>query len=283
MFTIPAAGPCSAASVRRRWLRWPLPALAAWALAWALFLALRRRRVALAGDACGHWPRPGLGRFGATRMRKAVVAGGFPLSLLASGVAAALPAWAWLLPLALLWLLYPRRAWRDAPLFPTPAGALDALGPGAAAAAGRARARCRLRPGPRPARAAPRLSACPARGRGMELAAGAVGPRRAARRPRCAVATCGPAAGRTTTWSTCSSAPRACRARWTRRAARCAAAPGWPAWSSRPPAGIRSGTALPRRPAAVAVPAAAAARRQAASSGGTRPINRSQARSARLW
>ena len=38
-----------------------------------------------------------------------------------------MPAWAWLLPLALLWLLYPRRAWRDAPLFPTPAGALDAL------------------------------------------------------------------------------------------------------------------------------------------------------------
>jgi len=128
MFTIPAAGPGSAASVRRRWLRWPLPALAAWAAAWALFVALRSADVSFslamfAGTSIGLV----LGRFGATRMRKAVIAGGFPLSLLASGVAAVLPAWAWLLPMALLWLLYPRTAWHDAPLFPTPAGALDAL------------------------------------------------------------------------------------------------------------------------------------------------------------
>ena len=41
-------------------------------------------------------------------MRALVIAAGFPLSLLASGAAGALPAWAWLLPLALLLLLYPR-------------------------------------------------------------------------------------------------------------------------------------------------------------------------------
>jgi SAM-dependent methyltransferase len=63
----------------------------------------------------------------ASRLRALVVAAGFPLSLLASGLAGALPAWAWLLPLALLLLLYPRQAWRDAPLFPTPPGALDGM------------------------------------------------------------------------------------------------------------------------------------------------------------
>jgi hypothetical protein len=128
MFTIPAAGPCSAICVRRRWLRWPLPALAAWAAAWALFVALRAADVSPSLAMCaGTCLGLGLGGFGTTRMRKAVIAAGFPLSLLASGVAVALPAWAWLLPLALLLGLYPRHAWRDAPLFPTPAGALDAL------------------------------------------------------------------------------------------------------------------------------------------------------------
>ncbi len=58
--------------------------------------------------------------------RRALIAAGFPLSLLASG-AAGVPAWAWLVPLALLLLVYPLNAWRDAPLFPTPRKALDAL------------------------------------------------------------------------------------------------------------------------------------------------------------
>lgn len=63
----------------------------------------------------------------ATRWRRIFVAAGFPLSLAASGVAGALPAWAWLLPLGLLLLLYPLNAWRDAPMFPTPDGALQGL------------------------------------------------------------------------------------------------------------------------------------------------------------
>jgi SAM-dependent methyltransferase len=57
--------------------------------------------------------------------RRALVASGFPASALAGG--AALPAWSWLLPLAVLAGAYPLRAWRDAPLFPTPPRALDAL------------------------------------------------------------------------------------------------------------------------------------------------------------
>ena len=129
MVTISVVSPCSAASVlRRRLRRWPLPALFAWAVAWALFAALCAidvppARAVFISSGAGL----ALSLLGATRLRKVVIATGFPLSLLASGVAGVLPAWTWLLPLALLWLLYPRRAWRDAPLFPTPAGAFDAL------------------------------------------------------------------------------------------------------------------------------------------------------------
>jgi len=112
---------------RHALLCWPAPALAVWALAWALYLLIGHAGVPtwlglLAGTAIGL----ALARRGGTRLRRLVMAAGFPMSLLASG-AAALPGWAWLLPLAALLLLYPRRSWRDAPLFPTPAGALDAL------------------------------------------------------------------------------------------------------------------------------------------------------------
>jgi len=108
-------------------LRWPLPALLAWSLAWALFWGLHRWGLATlaalvlataAGAACS--------LLGATWWRRGLIALGFPLSLALSG-AASLPAWAWLLPLALLLLVYPLNAWRDAPLFPTPLHALDTL------------------------------------------------------------------------------------------------------------------------------------------------------------
>ena len=61
-----------------------------------------------------------------TFWRRIAIAAGFPLSLLLSGTVA-LPAWAWLLPLLLVALVYPMNAWRDAPLFPTPATALREL------------------------------------------------------------------------------------------------------------------------------------------------------------
>jgi hypothetical protein len=112
----------------RRGLPWPLPALAAWAVGWLVFHAAAALGASawlglLAGSAVAAAPA----LRSSSRLRALVVAGGFPASLLASGLAGALPGWAWLLPLALLLGLYPRRAWRDAPLFPTPAGALDAL------------------------------------------------------------------------------------------------------------------------------------------------------------
>ena len=122
------------------WFRvpWPLPALLAWAAAWLLYAALQRTTVPAVLAlllACALGTAASL--LGKTWWRRGLIAAGFPLSLLASG-ASGIPAWAWLVPLALLLLVYPLNAWRDAPLFPTPRQALDAL-PGAAPLAPQAR------------------------------------------------------------------------------------------------------------------------------------------------
>lgn len=114
-------------------LAWPFPALLAWALAWASFLGLLR-----AGASPWLALGAGLGlsllasRWGGSRWRQGLMAGGFPLSWLlllgsGGGASAAWPSWVWLLPLAVLLAVYPLNAWRDAPLFPTPALALQGL------------------------------------------------------------------------------------------------------------------------------------------------------------
>ena len=108
-------------------LPWPLPAVLAWALAWGLFRALQVLGwtpwlALLLASAAGVLASV----LGNTLWRRALIALGFPLALLLSG-AAQWPAWAWLLPLALLALVYPLNAWRDAPLFPTPADALQGV------------------------------------------------------------------------------------------------------------------------------------------------------------
>lgn len=116
----------------RLWpLPWPLPAALTWLLAWALAWVLHQA----GAPAWAVWALPAAGAallalmpaVAATRWRQVFVAAGFPVSALALGQAAALPAWLWLVPLAVLLLAYPRQAWRDAPVFPTPAGALRAL------------------------------------------------------------------------------------------------------------------------------------------------------------
>ncbi len=129
--------PTAAADARRtawpagsRSWPWPLPALVAWAAGWALWLAARQagageRWALLAGLALATtlalaWPHRG-------RWRRAIAAAGFPLSAWAAGASLTVPAWVWLLPLLALALLYPLRAWRDAPFFPTPGGALRGL------------------------------------------------------------------------------------------------------------------------------------------------------------
>jgi SAM-dependent methyltransferase len=107
---------------------WPLPALLTWAAAWLLFEALGRSGAPLVASALAAVLLGALlASLGSTRWRRLFIAAGFPLSLLVSGAASSLPAWAWLLPLALLLLLYPLDTWRDAPLFPTPADALRGL------------------------------------------------------------------------------------------------------------------------------------------------------------
>ncbi len=118
---------------------WPLPALAAWSGAWAAWAVLvwldLPAALALAGGAA---TGAGLALTCTGPWRRGMAAAGFPLSAWVLGAAVAWPAWAWLALLAPLLLAYPLRAWRDAPFFPTPAGALQGLpqllGPGAAPA-----------------------------------------------------------------------------------------------------------------------------------------------------
>jgi hypothetical protein len=107
---------------------WPLPALAAWAGCWLAFAAV----LAIGGSAFAALLAAGsLGVFaalpGSTPWRRVFIGAGFPISAAALGAAGEQPAWAWLLPLALLALVYPVRTWGDAPLFPTPDGALRGL------------------------------------------------------------------------------------------------------------------------------------------------------------
>lgn len=121
-------------------LRWPLPALLSWIAAWLGFVL--GRALGLSGwAALALAASVGLvlATLQAARWRRAIVALGFPVSVLALGLPQGLPGWLWLAPLALLLLLYPQRAWADAPLFPTPPGALAPL-PGVAPLPAQARA-----------------------------------------------------------------------------------------------------------------------------------------------
>lgn len=112
----------------KKWfsLAWPLPALLTWLLAWAVFLGMSHLlawwlALLLAGSVssmASFW--------GSNWWRRVMIAAGFPFSFLVLS-ASQLPAWGWLLPLALLLLIYPLNAWRDAPVFPTPSNALQGL------------------------------------------------------------------------------------------------------------------------------------------------------------
>lgn len=109
-------------------LIWPLPALLTWALAWALFAGLRGAGLDAAAAFVAALLAAGLAAWtGRTPWRRLFMLAGFPLSLIATGAAGAMPPGLWLLPLALLLALYPLGRWGDAPLFPTPVRALDGL------------------------------------------------------------------------------------------------------------------------------------------------------------
>ncbi|MBV2163011.1 MAG: class I SAM-dependent methyltransferase [Comamonas sp.] len=107
-------------------LPWPLPALCVWALAWLLFLGGRSFLPVFAAVLLATGGSLLASLWGPTWWRRGMIAAGFPLSyaVLAAG---SLPGWGWLLLLGALLLVYPLNAWRDAPIFPTPAGALQGL------------------------------------------------------------------------------------------------------------------------------------------------------------
>jgi hypothetical protein len=123
----------------RAWRRWPVPALFGWlgcAVFWQLLVQLGWTTLSAwaAGVTLGCALALLLGERGASATRVMLMAGGFPaasaLHLLAhQQIAGSLvvPAWIWLAPLFMLLMLYPLRAWRDAPLFPTETAALDQL------------------------------------------------------------------------------------------------------------------------------------------------------------
>ena len=108
-------------------LPWPLPALLVWAAAWGACVGM----VALGVSPVLALGLPSFGGvaaslLGHTWWRRLIIGAGFPLSLALSGLLR-VPGWGWLLPLALLLLIYPINAWRDAPIFPTPKDALNTL------------------------------------------------------------------------------------------------------------------------------------------------------------
>jgi hypothetical protein len=119
-------------------LHWPLPALAGWMSCASIWLVLENMG----------WPPLAAWTAGVTLglilalimivrshslVRVLLMAAGFPVAsivnALAHGVAGigSVPAWLWLAPTSALLLIYPLRAWRDAPLFPTEDAALDEL------------------------------------------------------------------------------------------------------------------------------------------------------------
>ncbi|MCW5633116.1 MAG: class I SAM-dependent methyltransferase [Rubrivivax sp.] len=111
-----------------RAMPWPAPAIAAWAAGWAVAAGLRQAGLPAA------WPLL-LGAVVATAVaagnvgwrRRAIAAAGFPLSAALMLPGTGLPPLLWPALLVPLVALYPLRAWRDAPFFPTPAAALQGL------------------------------------------------------------------------------------------------------------------------------------------------------------
>jgi hypothetical protein len=120
------SSPVAAWSRPARW-PWPAPALGAWLAAAAVHAAVLQLPVpALPALLASLVVPAAVAARTAGLLRRALVLGGFPLALSLTG-SASLPAWAWLIPVALLLALYPVQAWRDAPLYPTGERALHGL------------------------------------------------------------------------------------------------------------------------------------------------------------
>jgi hypothetical protein len=125
--TAPSAEP-TPASAWRKAPPWPAPAFLSWGASWALLRFLGGQGwSSLAALALAAGIGVLLSVWGSNWWRKLVIAGGFPVSFALSAQLLGhgdVPSWVWLLPLAVMLLVYPVNAWSDAPLFPTPAKAL---------------------------------------------------------------------------------------------------------------------------------------------------------------
>jgi hypothetical protein len=119
-----SSGPDPARGVR---LRWPLPALLAWAAGWGVMLALQPYGLPGWLLLVLAWiPSGALALATPGRWRRLILLCGLPLALvLAGGVQVS--GWAWLVAALCTAAVYPMSAWRDAPMFPTPARALDGI------------------------------------------------------------------------------------------------------------------------------------------------------------
>lgn len=109
-------------------LPWPLPAVGVWCAAWLLWrlAGLAGAGPTLAGAVgCAAGALLAMTCHGA--WRRSIAGLGFPLAAWWAGAAQGAAAAWWLLPLLPLFLIYPLRAWRDAPFFPTPSEALQGL------------------------------------------------------------------------------------------------------------------------------------------------------------
>jgi hypothetical protein len=112
----------------RTMLPWPVPALLVWSGAWAACALARAQGLGVAWTGTAGLVAGGLLSFAiASRWRRLLAAAGFPLSAVLVAGATHLPSSLWLVAVLPLVALYPLRAWRDAPFFPTPADALAGL------------------------------------------------------------------------------------------------------------------------------------------------------------
>ena len=109
-----------------RLFKWPLSPLVAWCFIWLLFELLSGFLPFNMAAAFSCLAGILVGGFGSTPARRIALAAGFPLSLVILQ-SVPLPMWLWACCLLFGLLLYPVQFWKDAPLFPTPSGALVRL------------------------------------------------------------------------------------------------------------------------------------------------------------
>jgi len=109
-------------------LIWPIPALLAWGSSWLIFAGLKHVGAPeWVGLTVATFWGGILTSLATTKMRRILILVGFPLSMWAASGALTMPPIGWLLLLGLIVVIYPRKAWKDAPLFPTPRRALRQL------------------------------------------------------------------------------------------------------------------------------------------------------------